>query len=485
MTMLIRLLQTGIIAAPIVLFLWLLNLELVPTGVFAVPHSVDELSPFIDQVLPDTRALPPYTDADGDTVQPVVGDPAYFFVHPHRHFDRVDVEVWFKNAHVPIVELGGLAQAAGEVYDLQPLQNLIIDRSSWERIDEHGMVLLQRNKTYESIDAFLADPPPRYKIATYHHTLSEPYRIAGYHPSGESRTIDVSLRGFHEFYTYIKDETLLFDFRFMDMNRKNGLDPVSIVVLNEQGSAVAEARVQDDGNISDDARPSVMRQALLEVPGLPEGVYKIHMRAERDIFFRTITTTQQKMTFLNNVYLGDEVAYREPSNPVRFWTEAKQLRFATQHADAMQEIRVGGAIVRVLEPYLEYRYAVPEAGVVQVDAPEGDAIVYADGHIAFSPEQFFNPDPVRLAASTDLDRLDVDYIIAEYAPPRREGNWFVQTVSFDATLLAKEEGTWKFAISVPGIEDIQGELLLGSLNMKFFRQPLTVHAIVAEIQERR
>lgn len=482
---LIRIVQILMILAPIATFLWLLNQYLVPSGVFTVRHGVNDLSPFIERILPDDRVGAPYREEDGDWAQSIYGDPAYFFVHPHRHFDSVDVEVRFKNTETPILEIGALAQEAGQVYDLRPMQNLLIDRSDWDRTEQGGLVLLQREKTFESIDAFLQNTPPRYDIATYHYDLAEPYRIAGYAPSSSARTVDVSLRGFHEFYTYIKDETLAFDIAYMDMNRTPGGDPVTVVAIDENGRTVADVRAMDDGDETNDAIGSAMEHLILSVPSLPEGVYKIQLQAERDIFFRSIATTQQKMAFLNNVYLGDEVGYNDETRPVSFWTQAKHLAFQTQHADGAQEVQVGGDTVRIAEPYDRVTSGVTAEGVVKVVAPRGDLLIETDGLMAFAPDQFFNPDPIRLRPDTDLDLLDVDYIIASYVPPEADGEWLVARVSFDTSVFAaQDDGTWKFVLSAPGISDRQERYDVGSVNMTFSREPLTWAKLVAEIKER-
>lgn len=483
-TTFLRLFQLVIILAPVVAMFWLLEKEFVPSGIFVVERIVNERSALMDRLLPDDRVRAPIQESDGEWAQQIVGDPVYFFAHPHRSFDRVDAEVWFKNTGVPIVELGVLAHAAGEIYDLKPLQNLVIDESPWTRLEQNGLVLLQRNPAYESIEAFLQDSPERNTIATYHYTIPEPYRLSDYQPSSQPQTIDVTLRGFHEFYTYLKNETFFFDMAFMDMNRKNGADPVSVVVIDEKGKPVGEVRALDDGNVSDDARPSALRDVKIEIPALPEGVYKIQLKAESDIFFRRLKTPQQKVTFLHNVYLGDEIAYREPSAAVSFWTEGKNMRFVTQHAEAVQTVQVGQKSVSISEPYLEYRLDVSEPGLVKAEIPRGDAIVRTDGHIAFSPEAWFNPDPVRLSANTDLDRLGVDFVIAAYDPPRQVGEWLVKTASFDTSLMSFDDDTWKFVISTPGIEDATGELFIHAINMEWLRPPLTWRKIIDEIKER-
>ncbi|TAK03562.1 hypothetical protein EPO34_00145 [Patescibacteria group bacterium] len=452
--------QLVIVAIPVAAFGWLLAQELVPSGTFVVNHAVGERSPFIDRLLPDARV------PDGRTI---VDEPVTFFAHPHRAFDVIDVDVRFRNQGAGIVELGALA-ADGRSYDLRPLENSLIDGSPWHRLDADDLVLLQRTPRYASIADFLVNLPPRHEIATSHFTLPTPYRIPGYRASDQTRVIDATLRGFHAFKTYVADETLAFSFAFMDMNRDEGADPVSVVVTDEGGKQVATTSIGDDGDVSALARPSSMRSLDLSVPGLPEGAYKVELRAGRDVFFRRITTTQQKLVFLNDVFLGDEVAYKEPARPVRFWTEAKHLSFSTTHAEAVQDLQIGSATVAIPAPYAKVDASVSEDGVVRVTAPVGDVLVEGDGHVAFSPESFFNPDPVRLDWNTDIDRLGVNFVIAAYESPRREGEWTVAHASFDARALAFEQGAWKFVFSVPGVKALGASVEVDRIDMAWRRR---------------
>ncbi|MCR4314006.1 MAG: hypothetical protein NUV84_02035, partial [Candidatus Uhrbacteria bacterium] len=449
MTFLTRLIQLLLIAIPFVVMGWLLNnwFVLSPLGVFDVTHEVGEASPFIDELKPETRVSDVYETAGGEAVQAIQADPAFFFLHPHREdfFDQVVFDVWFQNGDLPIVELGGLAQVNPETYTLLPLHNRLIDESDWSRIDEEGLVLLQREKTYDSIDDFFANPPSRNDVAVYRTDFDVPYRLDGYQPTSATQTIDVSLRGHHEFKTYIRDETLFFTFSYMDMNRDAGEDVVQVTVFNEQGQPVAEARASDDGNTSDDAVVDAgLKTLTLTSFGLPEGVYKVVMNTTRDVFFRKIQTPQQKMVFLNTLFIGDEIGYSEPSESSTFYTESKRLRFQTRHAEGVQTISAGDQSLEIVEPYEWYTLTFLGDGLEGVTLPTGDVEIVTEGKFAFSPSQYFNPDPVSLNAYTTIDQLGVDYVLARYQSPRQEGDWLVATVPFVAWDLYEEDQTWKF-----------------------------------------
>jgi len=466
----LRFLQLVIISVPIALFLWLGNQWFVPSGVFKIFHAVGESSPFIDELRPETRAGSVEKNEQGESVQSLFGDPVFFFLHPHRAFSKINLEVWFQNKTLPLIELGALSKIHPEVYTLAPLQNRIIDDSSWNRLEKDDLVLLQRQQTYQSVDDFFANPPERNQIAVYRTSFESPFRLPAYEPTNKRQTIDVSLRGHHEFKTYIKNETLFFRFFFMDMNRDEGEDVTRLTIFDELGQPVAEARADDDGNASEDARVADgLRTIELRTDGLSEGVYKVVMDAPRDIFFRKIETSQQKMVFLNSLFIGDEIGYREPGQGATFYTQSQRLRFQTRHAEGIQTIHSGGSTLTIAQPYEWYTLSLDGEGLQSITLPTGDVEIVTEGGMSFSKEQFFQPDPPTLNAYASLDQMGVDYVLARYTSPRQEGDWFVANVEFPASILYADDQTWKFSFSTPGIEETNTDWKIHQINALLYR----------------
>lgn len=184
--MTLRPLHFLIIAIPILVFGWLTWQELVPMGTFIAAWEPGQRSSFIDPLRPDQRVLPSVRTADG-AAQAIVGDPVYTFLHPHRGFDTVSVDVWFQHGSAPIVEAGGLISTnGGEVFALQPLENTLIDESPWYRLEQDGVVLLQRHPKYQSLEDFYAHWPAGSRLAQY--------RFEGLVPEGTARLLpDVDL----------------------------------------------------------------------------------------------------------------------------------------------------------------------------------------------------------------------------------------------------------------------------------------------------
>ncbi|MCX6714645.1 MAG: hypothetical protein NTX72_02435 [Candidatus Uhrbacteria bacterium] len=465
MKFLARLIQVMLILTPICILGWLGVENFVPSGTFSIQHSVHDASSFIDALAPHERVSDPKKDAEGNWIQTIVADPVFFFVHPHRSFDTVDATVTFKNTNTPLVEFGALASTNPERYILEPLQNLLIDQSTWSRTVDGEMILLQRKSTYKTIADFLAHPPSREEVATYHTDLSVPFRLANYSASNVVQTIPVSLRGAEVMKTYLKNEPIHFVFSYMDMNRDNGSDPITISVTDETGRPIISMGAEDDGNISSNAHASIVKTLALDTSSLPEGVYKIELQADRDIFVRSIQTTQQKIVFLNGVYLGDEDGYHQTFAPVTFWTEAKRLSMQTRHAASVQTVMIGSKPFSITTPYQLTTTLVTEPGLIPVHVAKGDVEVLADAPVAFSPAQYFRPDTVRLLPHTDLDQLHVNYVLAKYTPPIIRDGWTIATVHLDAQKLLLDQGSWKFTFSTPEIAEMKSSIDVKAIDL--------------------
>ena len=473
MSIFTRIIQGFLILLPIIILGWLGVQNFVPSGTFSISHSVHETSSFMDGLAPHDRVSLVKKDEQGDWMQTIFKDPVFFFVHPHRTFDTVDATVTFKNNGTPIVEFGALAATSPDRYVLEPLQNLIIDESSWPRITDGDLMLLQRTSKYKTVTDFLARPPSREEIATYQTSLTAPFRLPNYTASTITQTIPVSLRGSVSIKTYVKNEPLSYVFSYTDMNRDSGSDPVTVYVTDETGQPILSLGSDDDGNTSSNVRGSVLKTLTIKTAPLPEGVYKIDLHAGRDIFVRSIQTTQQKMVFLNGVYLGDESGYHDTFAPVRFWTEAKRLSMQTRHAESVQTVKIGSQSLLILAPYKLTTTAIKDPGLVSVYVTKGDVEVVTDAPVAFSPAQYFRPDPVRLLPHTDLDQLHVNYILARYTPPVVKDGWSVATVHLDARQLWLSNNRWKFTFSTPEIEELKTSVDVKQIDLVMKRPPVS------------
>ncbi|MDP3985656.1 MAG: hypothetical protein Q8P82_02725 [bacterium] len=472
-SILIRLAALGGLA---VLFGWTAWQNAAPSGVFEAEYHFDAPSPFITPLLPGDRARAITRDESGTFYQGIIGDPTYFRIIPPRRFDRATVEIRFQNEKQPIVELGGLAARNPDTFDLRPLENQILDNLDWPMLDKDELTLYQRTPTYASIDDFFTNLPSRETIATYHAALRSPLKIPGYVPSEQMRIYETSLRGSHTFYAYVKNETLDIGFLIDDMNREAGADPVAVTVFRgtEPVFTVSE---NDDGVTEATGKSTGRRMMSIAVPGLPEDAYRVEFRTTRDIFIRRIDTRARKFVVANEVFLGDDVGYRDGDHPATLFTSARLLRASTLHADGAQELIVQGEPLRIIESHREYVKKITGTTGTRISSPRGDLILRANGVFAFTPESLFIPDSLRLQWDTDLDAEGINFILAQYEPPRHEGEWKVALAEFDLARLLWEDHVVSFAVSAPGIAALQNEVRISGISVKFVRAPENIRLL--------
>ena len=478
-----RLIQLIFILIPFGLFGWLLWIDIAPDGEKIITFEMDQISPYVNRLLPDERVLGLQYNEWGEPYTTVIDEPVYFSVTmPHTDFETLDVEIEFANTGQQIVEVGALMDIQSQAFDLRPLQSLLIDGLEWDRVEDDGVALLQRISDYESVDAFLADPPARSEVATYHYDLDTPYRLSSYTPLGHVRTIDASLRGYHQYVTYLKDEPFYLEVEYMDMNRTTGADDGVIRVRNEDDEVMYEYFLYDDGNELEN-QISDRQTAVIDQSGWPEGVYRVELSGTSDLFWRTITTTQRYVTFINQLYIGDDIGYLADPRATTFYTSAKHLTLETYHSDATQRVTIGSEDVWLPLSHEKVTHTVEDAGVVLGHTPSGDVKITGDGKFAFSSDAFFDPDPISINSFTDIDALGVNYVLTSYESPEVHRRWLKAAGSFDVGDLNSQDGSVTFTFSVPGIQELQETVDVHAINLIFKKEPMSPKEFLHAVRE--
>ncbi|EKD33504.1 MAG: hypothetical protein ACD_76C00015G0005 [uncultured bacterium] len=467
--------RAAIILAPMILFVFLSYKFLMPSGIMSIKHKVYEKSPFIDSMLPKERVTDNFQDKD--KYQTIIDEPVYASLHLPRNFESLDVELVYRSKNQPIVEIGALADSSFR-FALKPLQNSIIDDSNWSRIDENGIVLLQSEKKFSSVSEFLDNPPSRNKIATYHFDPVIQYRIFNYKPTSEIREISADLCGPHSFYTYIKDEDLNFNFTVQDANQTKGEDTIIVQVFDELGNGISESILEDDGVTDDSGELSQIRAFDARVQNLSEGLYKVDVRSTSDIIIRSIKTTQQKFSFIRSICFADS------QSPVRWFGESRDVRIKAQTANGVQDVNVDGQNISILRAGEEYSASAKTIGIYESNATNGGITIQSDGMLSLDSAMYFQPELARVSLNTDLAGQGIEYIIAKYAPPERDGEWLIGKATFMRNEVLADKGEMKLVISVPGIDEFAGAFDVREINIVLHRKPLTITELVRAIKEK-
>ncbi len=466
---------------------FLFSRAFIPSGRLTLTDDFVNPVPYLSEAKPTERLGQATVASDGTPRTPLLGSPLFVDLTPPPGFDTATVTLSYQNVGHPMVEIGALASSIDGQFQMQPVENRVIDSLPWKRVTSGSLTLYERHDRYASVDEFFRDPPPRSVLATYRADAGVPYRLDGYASSDVSREINVSLRGHVRMLTYVKDEPLAFTLTVQDMNRTLGADPVTVSVYEgDAKEPIARTILPDDGNTGDDQHSSKLREIPVTVNAPREGFYKIEFTASADVFIRKIATKQQKLVFEDDLYVGDSVGFSDKVDPLTVYTDGGRLAARTPHAEAVQTMTVGGSPLKIDQPNVRYDQALHGGGgLTAITTPKRDVLLQTVGLFALSPNDYFDPLPYSMqwyTASADLDALGIDYVLSSYEPPSVDGGLITGKATFDLRKLAKtEEGAYRLVIEAPGIEETRYSLLLASLAVSLQRAPLTLTTAVPGI----
>ena len=442
-TIAVCLAQAAMLLAALSFFAWIGWQNLVPTGTFTTVWRPGEASAFIDRLLPDARVR------DGSTI---IGDPAFFFAHPHRRFDTVEAEIRFKNHGANIIEFGGLASSNPEAYTLLPLENQLLDTLSWNKTTGNGLTLWQRVPQYKTIDEFLRARPQSDRVATYQASYSAVVAVAELLP--KPREVVLNLRGAHEIKFIAGDGLLALTMSYAQdaANAK----PLTLLLSDQNGKPVA-SRVYTLS--AGDTEAQTIR---FDIPNLTKGIYKLSWQAPDGIIWHSLTSRLTNVAFLNHL---------STTGPMEIIVDAPEFSLKTTVAEGLHPALFDGQSMKMTEPGV----AVPVAssrGTGLLSLGNGPMSVDGIGWYAPAPFVPFRPDALRLQATTDLGAQGIDYVLATYAPPSTDGEWKIARLSFDASRLWQQNGTWKFVFSAPKIKEQNASVEIGEIKMVWKRPAL-------------
>lgn len=440
---LVRLAQTFMTLTAAWFFVWLGWQNLVPFGVFTTVWNPGKTSAFIDRLLPDSRVSLSRT---------IVDDPVFFFAHPHRRFDTVEAEILFKNNGANIVEFGALASSNPEVYTLLPLENRLLDECVWDKMKNDGLTLYQRVKKYESVDAFLQNPPNISRVAVYHASVAVPAPDPAL--LSAPRDVSLGLRGTHEMKFATGDGSLTLEMTYAQdaANTK----PLTIALSGQNGNIIASRAYTLE---TSDTLPRMIR---FDVPNVTKGIYKLSWQAPENIVWISLKSRLTKVVFLNHISTVDAM---------RVSVDAPEFALKTTVADGLQTATVNDRPIRITEPAAPVSVRSVTLGET-LDLSRGSVAIDGIGWYAVVPFMLFRPDPIRLQATTDFDAQGIDYVLAKYDPPAVDGDWKMARASFDATKIWRENRTWKFVFSAPKIKEQNASVEIGEIRMMWKRSSL-------------
>lgn len=472
------LVKSLIVIAALVPFIWLSLLSSSPSGERRVSWSPGTFSSFVQSPLPAER-VSEAQNSDRGTYVTIENEPVYFSVFPPADdFTSAEVSVAFDSYDAFAVELGGMTNLAAYAFDFHALSNSGLENLSWNILPNTDvgstLMVFAKDDVKATVQDFASHQPSRSAVVTYRATLPGAYREASYTPLGHEQTFSISLRGSHQYVTYIKNEAFHLALQYQDINRTYGADEGYIRVVDENGTMMLEEIIVDDGNISEDQIYS-SHDIVLDGKGWPEGVYRVELSGTSDIMWRQFVTSQRYMSFKNRLYVGDDVGYLVTDRKTSFVTNSKSIAFETFHADSAHRVTLGTSIVDIPKSHELIRAAISDNGIVSGLTDAGDIKMIGDGKFAPSAEAFFDPDPRPFTIQTNLEDPTIRYVYANLPTPTvTDDGWRTASATFDLVDLVKEAGAYKFALSLPGFAADAKTIDVHQFTVVFHKDPISL-----------
>jgi len=436
--------------------LFLIYKAVVPFGKITYTTNICDKSLFITQLKPKGRM-------DGKCQNIIIGDPVYFNLNTQRTFDSAKVMLKYKSSEKnSIIELGLLADQQKN-YILKPVANKIINDLNWDKIEANNVALLQREKKFNSIEEFLNNLPDKNEIAVYKYDLPLVAEIQNYQSNGKITTIDKSLRGSYQIYTYIDNEELDWQFNFFDINEGEKADPIT-VNLYRDNQLIATENLADDGIIEATRVKTDVRNLNLRLSSLPAGIYKIAIVVGNDIITKQITTKQNIVSFINKIWLYEN----NNTELLTLYTDSSEINARTNSPAGLQKILINNEVLNINETYRQFTRA-SNFPISEIRFAKDGMVLIGDGVFSFSQKALYNPSYKKITKSTNIDDLNINYIITTYQPAEIIDGWKTQTIKFDLQGKWREDNNYGFIITVPGLsaeDDIDDYVEVGEIKVE-------------------
>jgi hypothetical protein len=224
---------------------------------------------------------------------------------------------------------------------------------------------------------------------------------------------------------------------------------VEIIIFYEN-QVIESVELEDDGVVNDNGDISEERVVNLKSVNLPEGAYKIEVKANNDIVTTNIKTKQKKVSFLNKLWF-----YNDEVENIDIFTDSDYLQFNTVNPEGLQKVLVDDKDIEIKETYNQY--AVDVSGststtLTKIYLEKDGIIVSGNGLFSFERDKFFNPVVKRFNSNVDINKENINYILADYDIPETVNGWKTATQEFVLKGSYREFYKYGYIVSVPGLD---------------------------------
>ncbi len=484
-------------ASAILLFVWIIDRNVVPGGILTVVCTADECSRLVTKFGSDNADRVIGESATKERYRLMSKEIFRVNVNPPKRFSKATVEVEYADPQgQPLMQIGLAGQRKGVASRNAVVEQL---KAQWDMIKEGDLLLLTRPKKvqnkketavkhFSSIQDFLDHLPPIGSIRTFQYDFESLVRIPNYTAPSAPRVVTKSFRGAHEMLLYTAGEPIDVRLTLQDINRHAGKDDVKLV-LTYGGKTVAEQALADDGVTKATGAVSSQRDLNITVPKPQRGVYHLSLQTNDDVFVRRLSYSTNAFMFRDHIYLTDNAEYKMldgiGTGPTSLSATGTSFSAYTSHVQSLQTIRIGNKDLSLKTVNQTYKTILPLSGkLLVVSVPKNDVYLSGNGYFAFSESELFASSLVAPATLGANIPAVADYVLARYPQPQTLGNgWFLAKAQFSVDEMIQKDGGYPFTISFPGLESSRGTVKLRSVRISFERDPITLAKVVQKIRD--
>jgi len=387
----------------------------------------------------------------------LVAEPVYFSFYSPRGFDTAELTIKYRShlaTATPIIEVGVLRDKLSGQYELQPIENDIVDsyRFSWSRLeDAPGRLILQKEKYYDDASAFendlkigsLKECPggPTACVAAYNYPLDVVFRLPDYSEISPT-VINQPLRGAHQFYVYFRPGFWRLAFDFKDLNLDRGQDPITVNVYS--GSDKVASQILPDNNPTSDDGRGEDKSLIVSGSAAVSGLYRVEIKVSDDIVISKLSSSSDRISFINKIWPVSG------SDRLVLFTDASQIGVSTINPVSLGKISFGDAQFNLDQTYQQVFFSAA-AGVNKIILNKDDLVLENSGVFAFSPASLINPGVKK------IDRYfaagdNIKYIVAAYDRPLEDNGVKTARAFLNLKAAEAEDNKYTFLISIPGLD---------------------------------
>ena len=362
----------------------------------------------------------------------IIDEPVYFTTRMSAPYDNVELKIKYKNDCCQQV-LIGLQTGDNWSYEGELLDNKDFNNLAWPK------TILDNLSVWSNVEGIIGESEiisglaNSDKIASYNIPSDKDYIIEDYSDYKVQQSININLSGDYSMLVYVNDRIYL-DFNFIG-------DNISTIKLYDNSSNLIKQDETLDSNY------------ILEMNNLKTGIYKISIST--DNITNSIASINKYINFTNQLSLN--------GGKHSLLSNASTIRIKSLDYSGLQNIIYADNDLAIDTINNKY-YLRDLSDRTYLDIPSGNIQIYSDGLFSFNDDYLLDFIPGSIKRITD--ESDYEYLIAKYHKPIIDGDYSINTVSFDLASATISDNKLRFIIGALG-SSIDNPFIIESIEILY------------------